>query len=94
MLSCIVLCRAVLSCVAGNNLQAALQNLASMFKEEGSILHLFELSSDSHKMMTKSGGLLEDVETLKKAEVVLQPGKVHYPNMPEKEAPAKETKQP
>jgi|EP01046_Picozoa_sp_COSAG06_P039211 hypothetical protein len=65
-----------------------------MFKEEGSILHLFELSSDSHKMMTKSGGLLEDVETLKKAEVVLQPGKVHYPNMPEKEAPAKETKQP
>ena len=51
-----------------------------MFKDEGSELHLFQLSLDSHRMMSKSAKLLEDVQGFHSEEVNLQRGLDWVPN--------------
>ena len=51
-----------------------------MFKGEGSELHLFQLSHDSHHMMTKSSKLLQDVQGFHSDEVNLQRGLDWVPN--------------
>ena len=59
---------------------SALQSVAQMFKEQGSELHLFQLSRDSHRMMSKSSKLLEDVQGFHSDEVNLQRGLDWVPN--------------
>lgn len=64
--------------------QAALQNLASMFAEEGTQLHLMQLSQDSHRMMEKSNKLLDNVSSMTKEEIALGADLTHYvPNRPD-----------
>ena len=71
----------VLPCVVLQ--QAALQNLASMFAEEGTKLHLIQLSQDSHRMMEKSNKLLDNVSSMSKEEIQLGADVTHYvPNRP------------
>jgi MFS superfamily sulfate permease-like transporter len=59
---------------------SALQSVAEMFKGEGSELHLFQLSRDSHRMMIKSSKLLQDVHGFHSEEVNLQRGLDWVPN--------------
>lgn len=70
---CVLMCAVATTILCVALQQAALQNLAEMFKKEGSELHLLELSRDSHRLMDKSKALLEDVSTLKLEEIVLSP---------------------
>ena len=59
---------------------SALQSVAKIFKEEGSELRLFQLSHDSHRMMSKSADLLEDVAEFHRHAINLQPGLDWVPN--------------
>ena len=59
---------------------SALQSVAQLFKDEGSELHLFQLSLDSHRMMSKSSKLLVDVQGFHSEEVNLQRGLDWVPN--------------
>jgi MFS superfamily sulfate permease-like transporter len=75
--------------------QAALQNLADMFGEEGTKLHLVQLSQDSHRMMEKSNKLLDNVSSMSKEEVHLGADITHYvPNRPGTDAPEKSDGRP
>lgn len=75
--------------------QAALQNLASMFAEEGTQLHLIQLSQDSHRMMEKSNKLLDNVSSMTKQEIKLGADVTHYiPNRPDTDIAEKSTERP
>jgi len=74
---------------------AALQNLASMFAEEGTQLHLIQLSQDSHRMMEKSNKLLDNVSSMTKQEIKLGADVTHYiPNRPDTDIAQKSTERP
>ena len=63
-----------------------------MFAEEGTQLHLIQLSEDSHRMMAKSNKLLDNVSSMTKEEIKLGDDITHYvPNRPDADLPAEKS---